>query len=142
VASLARHAQSRAEVRRKLARKGHDPEEIEAALDRAVDRGYLDDAAYARSLATRRSVGRGASAIAAELRAKGITREDADAAIAGLDEGGEEEAASRVVVRMVRPGADAAELQRVVSKLIRRGFPPRTAWAVTRRAARDSQPSE
>jgi regulatory protein len=123
-------------------RKGHEAEEVEVALDRAAEHGYLDDAAYARSLAARRSAGRGVSAIAAELRAKGITREDTEAAIGGLDEGGEDAAASRMVLRLVRPGADTAELQRVVSKLIRRGFPPGMAWALTRQAARQTLLSE
>lgn len=142
IASLARRSQSRAELRRKLLRKGHDPDEVEAALDRAVDRGYLDDAAFARSLVARRSMGRGASAIAAELRAKGVARDEADAALASLDAGAEDEAAGRVVLRLVKPGADEAELQRAVSKLIRRGFPPRTAWYVTRRAARGGEPAD
>ena len=142
MASLARRAQSRAELRRKLVQKGHDPVEVEAALNRAVERGYLDDAAYARSLVTRRAVGRGASAIAAELRAKGVSRDEADAAIAGLEAGSEDEAAGRLALRLVKPGADAAELQRVVSKLIRRGFAPRIAWTVTRQAARGGHPED
>jgi SOS response regulatory protein OraA/RecX len=93
-------------------------------------------------LVARRAAGRGASAIAAELRAKGVSRDEADAAIAGLEAGAEDEAAGRVALRLVKPGADEAELQRAVTKLVRRGFPWRMAWYVTRRAARGVDPDD
>ena len=135
MAALARRAHSRAELGRKLARKGYEAEEVTAALDRAAAAGYLDDAAYARGLAGRRASARGPAAIAAELRAKGVGRDDTDAALARLDPEQERMAAATLAQRMVGPGADRAATQRAAARLLRRGFSADAAWAAVRAAA-------
>lgn len=139
MASLARRAQSRAELERKLLRRGHEPEQVEAALVRVAELGYLDDAAYAQGLVARRSAGRGAAAIGAELRAKGLSRDETQAALAALDPETEREAAERLAVRLVAPGDDRHAIERAAAKLLRRGFSAEVAWTAARGAAESSR---
>jgi regulatory protein len=122
---LARRAHSRAELRQKLVRKGFDPEEVQAALERLAGRGYLDDEAFARGLVRRRSVSRGPLALAAELSAKGIDRAGAAAALAGFDPEAQLATATALAERLyaAKPLPGYREtLDRVGSKLLRRGF--------------------
>jgi regulatory protein len=132
---LAGRAHSRAELGRKLAQKGFEPDEVEAALGRLAELGYLDDAAFARALVRRRSGSRGPSALAAELSAKGISREGVSAALAGLDSSEQLAAATRLAERMYaeRPVTGYREmLDRIGSKLLRRGY----SGAIVREACR------
>ena len=67
--ALARE-QASAALRARLAREGFAPEAAEAAVDRALSCGLVDDARYAEVLVrSRLSQGRGAQGIAAELDA-------------------------------------------------------------------------
>jgi regulatory protein len=108
------------ELRRKLSRRGCPPEEVERALARARGLGYIDDAALARAVAARRVRTRGPALIAAELAAKGIQREVAREAVAGVRRDDLVAAASRLAARGVRSGADR---RTVAARLLRRGFP-------------------
>jgi regulatory protein len=122
---LARRAHSRLELRQKLHRRGHDPEEVEAALGRLAELGYVDDAAFARGLVRRRSAVRGPLALAGELSARGIDRAGIAAALDGVDPDAELAAATQLAERLyaVRPLPGYKEvLDRVGSKLTRRGF--------------------
>jgi regulatory protein len=92
--------------------------------------GYLDDAVYAHALVDSRSTRRGARAIAAELHAKGVSREDSDAALAGLDPEAELAAAVLLARRLLRAPAGREEQQRAAAALARRGF----AFSVARAA--------
>ncbi|TME17698.1 MAG: regulatory protein RecX [Chloroflexi bacterium] len=136
---LAIRPHSTAELRRKLARRGLAADDVQAALARLRERGYLDDAAYARALVRRRAESRGARAIGAELFAKGIGREVAGVALAGLDREAELEAAERLVRRFGRGLAGNELLQSVGPKLLRRGFAPNLVREACRRATA-SQP--
>ena len=122
---LARRAHSRVELRRKLERRGHELPEVEAALRRLTELGYVDDAAYARGLVRRRSVARGPLALAAELSAKGIDRAGIAEALQDVDEESQLAAATRLAERLYAekplPGYQEM-LDRIGSKLIRRGF--------------------
>jgi len=122
---LTGRAHSRVELRRKLARKGFEDDEVEAALDRLTELGYLDDNAFARAVVRRRSTSRGQMAIAAELVAKGVSRPDADEALAGFDPEVQLEAATRLAERLyaAKPPPGYREmLDRIGSKLARRGY--------------------
>ncbi|MEO8055892.1 MAG: regulatory protein RecX [Acidobacteriota bacterium] len=126
---LARRAHTRAELRRKLLRKKFDREDVEACLDRFVERGLLDDRATAAALAASRSrAGRGRSRIAAELAAKGIPRRDAEAALAGLDPAEEASALRRAFEKRARvlPAGltRQARSKKLFDHLVRRGFAP------------------
>jgi regulatory protein len=110
-------AHSEAELRRKLLRRGCETDGVEATLERLRGQGYLDDDAYARGLVARRSAGRGATLIAAELTARGIHREVAERALRELGRDRQVEAARRLVERSAR-----LEPQRLAARMQRRGF--------------------
>jgi regulatory protein len=132
---LAGRAHSRLELRRKLVRNGFDAGEVEAALDRLTELGYLDDAAFARALVRRRSAGRGPAALAAELTSKGIGRDGVAAALADFDPDSQLAAATRLAERLYAdnpvPGYREM-LDRIGAKLIRRGY----SGSVVREACR------
>jgi regulatory protein len=118
-------AHSRAELRRKLARRGHLPDEIEAAVARLIELGYLDDTSFARSLVKRRGALRGPRALAAELAARGVDRAQADAAVAEFEATSQLASATRLAERLYarKPVGSYRELlDGVGSKLVRRGF--------------------
>ncbi|MFN7943577.1 MAG: RecX family transcriptional regulator [Thermoanaerobaculia bacterium] len=129
---LALRPHFRAEIESKLARAGYAAGEIEAALARLAELGYLDDAALARSeaerLRTRNDLGR--LAVGARLKRKGA----GSAAVAGALAGGGEEdelaTARRATARWLRGRAgDGPALAR---HLARKGFAARVIVAVLR----------
>lgn len=132
---LARRAHSRVELRRKLGRRGYDEGEVDSTVGRLAEMGYLDDAAFARGLVRRRSQTRGSLALAGELAGKGIDREGAATALAGLDEETELAAATRLAERLYAakplPGYRDT-LNTVGAKLARRGFPSGVVRAACR----------
>ena len=122
---LARRAHSRAELRRKLGRRGYDEGEVEGVIVRLARQGYVDDAAFAAGHVRRRSASRGPLAIASELAARGVDRAAADAALQGLDRPSQLAAATHLAERMCgrrRPAGYRELLDSVGAKLVRRGF--------------------
>lgn len=136
VGLLALRPHAALEIRRKLRQKGHEPEEIEAALTRLSELGYLDDADFARVLVGWRSGKRGRRAIASELAQRGVSRDQAEIALADLDPEVEIEAATRLAAGALRSG-DPTALARAAARLRRRGFAESVIRAVMRRAAVD-----
>jgi regulatory protein len=132
---LAGRAHSRAELKRKLARRGFDPEAVEAATVRLSDLGYLDDRAFAAGLTRRRSASRGPLAISAELAAKGVDRITAQTALGALTPEAQLEAATRLAERLCDAGPRLAYREmrdRIGAKLVRRGFSSAVAGAAAR----------
>ena len=132
---LAGRAHSRAEVRRKLARRGYDLDDVEGAVNRLVELGYLDDASFAAGHVRRRSGTHGPLALSAELSARGVDRRMADAALAGFDPEAQLAAATRLATRLAgrsRPAGYRELLESVGAKLLRRGF----SMTVAREACR------
>ena len=122
---LASRAHSRLELRQKLHRRGYDLADVEAALSRLAELGYVDDRAFARGLVRRRSEVRGPRALAGELSARGIDRAGIADALEAVDEGTQLAAATRLAERLYaeKPLAGYKEvLDRIGSKLMRRGF--------------------
>jgi len=128
---LARRAHFRAELGRKLGKKGFSEDEVEAALDRLTDQGYLDDRAVAKSFVeaktAREPMGRrrlmadltkkGApSDVAAEVLDELLPRDDRDLA----------RAAAQSWHRRKRRPKKAA----LARYLERRGFTPGSIWNV------------
>lgn len=130
---LASRPHAAAELRRKLRRRGYEREEVEGVVGRLAQAGYLDDAEFARSLVGWRSAGRGRRAIASELAARGVSREDAEAALGDLDRDQEVAAAAALVARILPAGAGEREVARAAGRLRRRGF----AEGAIRSALRD-----
>src|SRR5512135_2958704 len=128
-ALLARRAHTRSEIRRKLLLRGFPASDVEACLDDLASRGWLNDAATAASLVSSRSRGgRGRGRIASELAAKGVSRKDADAALAALDPADEARALGRALERRsraLRAGLTRqARSKKLFDHLVRRGFAP------------------
>jgi regulatory protein len=75
VRAVERRSFARADLGRRLRRKGHAPQAVEAALERLVERGFLDDAAFAANyVETRAARGRGPLRLARDLGAMGVER--------------------------------------------------------------------
>jgi regulatory protein len=113
---LALRPHATAELRRKLLQRRCPANEVEEALDRFSELGYLDDLAFARALVTRRSGSRGAALIAQELAAKGIPRAMAQEALGELARDHQVASASLMASRQGRDPQVAA------TRLQRRGF--------------------
>lgn len=74
---------ARGDLGRRLQRKGHPRQAVEAALQRIVALGLLDDEAYARNYIQTRSMrGRGPARLTRDLLAMGVPRSVIDRAIA------------------------------------------------------------
>ena len=118
------------ELRRKLGRRGYDETEVETAVTRLVELGYLDDRAFAESHVRRRSGSRGPLALAAELAARGVNREIVGLAVARLSPETQLSAAVDLVRRQTtrkRPAGYKELLDSAGTKLLRRGFSPSIA---------------
>jgi regulatory protein len=126
--ALERRSFARADLGRRLVRKGHPRQAVEAALDRAQALGLLDDAAFASGyVQTRSARGRGPSRLARDLMAMGVERVHIDRALAAEWP----EGADRTDVPQALASKRAAQLgdlprpvkrRRVLAYLARRGF--------------------
>jgi regulatory protein len=117
---LTQRAHSETELRRKLARRGCPADDVERAVVRARDLGYLNDAAFARALAGERARTRGPALIARELAAKGVERAVVQDAVGAVQREDVVAAARRLAQRGTAAGADR---RLVAARLLRRGFP-------------------
>ena len=122
VRMLTLRAHARRELAVKLARK-FDRDAVDYALEKCGALGFLDDAAFAREYANtlwerkRWAPGR----IRQELLAKGVSREDAEEALAGLETDAEETIRDEID-RLGGVPQDKKERQRLYAKLLRAGW--------------------
>ena len=133
---LSRRAWTRAELTRRLGRRGAPPEVAVAVVDDLVARGHVDDAAFARQwVATRSARGYGAGRLRSELAVRGVEGALIDAALSQLDGDEVLERARAVAARRMlalagrEPRRAAARLN---DHLLRRGFPAGLAARVVR----------
>jgi regulatory protein len=126
---LARRDHTEAEIRKALATKGHPETEVDDAVRRLRQAGYLDDAGLAARFARGRLAhqGQGRYRIRQALRAKGVAAVTAEkglaAALAEIPEAGVVDAMALRYWRR-RTGDDPRlRLRRVWAALVRRGFP-------------------
>ncbi len=130
-------AKTRRQLAELLARRGVPEEAATAVLDRFGEVGLIDDAAFARAWVTSRQAGRGLArrALRAELRAKGVDGEEAEEALAGVDDDDERAAARRLVERRL-PSLTrvdrATATRRLVGMLARKGYSGGLAAGVVR----------
>lgn len=116
------------DLARRLARKGHPRQAVEAALERAAGLGLLDDEAYARSyVRTRAARGRGPSRLIRDLLAMGVQRLLVDRAIAaewpeGSDRTSMPQALATKRALQLGPLPRQTKRRRVLAYLARRGF--------------------
>ncbi|WP_024288755.1 regulatory protein RecX [Cellulomonas sp. KRMCY2] len=120
---------SRHQLAEALARRGVEDAVAGRVLDRFTEVGLIDDAAYAEMLVRSRRESRSLArrALAVELRRKGISVEDAEPALATVDDAAEEASARELLRRRWRSGPDAdprVQTRRAIAMLGRKGYPP------------------
>ena len=121
---LVRREHSRKELGRKLAARGVEPTEAQAAIDKLAEAGWQDDSRFAELLVRSRAAsGHGPVHVRAELRTHGLDSDAVAAAMDGFD--GDWNAIARDLVRR-RFGADGtrtlAGQRKAADFLLRRGF--------------------
>jgi len=125
---LARRELSEAQVRQRLARKGHEPDAIDAAIARLRDERAIDDQRTAEAIArTETSIRRrGRLRVIRRIESAGIAgptaRRAADEAFHGLDADALLEASLAKRLRGREAVADEAEFRRLYRYLIGQGF--------------------
>lgn len=149
---LARKAWSQRELASRLRRRGAPEEVARDVVAELAGRGYLDDEAFARWWAEARARGRraGSLRLAQELRAKGISRGLAAAAIAAAFDDVPEaaravEAGRRRLPALLRSRPERAPA-RLRDHLLRRGYPAAAVAAALREllgaSAEAAEPSQ
>lgn len=126
--ALERRSFARADLARRLVRKGHPRPAVESALERATGLGLLDDAEFARNYVQTRALrGRGPSRLTRDLMAMGVERALIDRALAAEWPDG----SATTDVPLALASKRAAQLgdlprpvkrRRVLAYLARRGF--------------------
>ena len=145
VKALASRAHSTGELRRKLALKAERKEDIEPAISRLRDYGYLSDRRFAESYATARleNQGLGKSRVLRDLRQRAVSAPLAEQAVSRIYRDVDETALiDDFIQRRIRfkePLAVALEDQRNLAsayrKLMRAGFTSANAIGALKRIA-------
>jgi len=118
------------EIEEYLRGKGFMPEAVDAAVTRLTERGYLDDAAFAKWYAENRAEfrPRGPNLLRQELRRKGIATETVDETLTAQADTTDVDAQALALARkraeiLVRGGYDTATITRRLQGLLaRRGY--------------------
>ncbi len=134
---LARREYARSELERRLVGKGGERSEVRAVLDALAAEGLLSDARYASALVTQKAGSHSRRSIVETLKAKGVAREDIDAAVGETEL--DDEAALRALWerRFGCAPTDERDKARQVRFLQARGFALSAILKLLRRA-RDS----
>ena len=121
VGYLARAEQSRFGLTRKLIEKKYDKKYVEAALTYLEGRGYLSDLRFATAWLNTRKINHyeGRSRLAAELAARGISREVANKA---LDEFFSENDEDEICRKAYEKLSKTKSGDKLIAALIRQGF--------------------
>ena len=144
MAMLARRDYSAAQLRTKLAQRGQSADDIEAALARLREDGYLDDARVADSIIRRRSgTGWGPQRVQSELGAQGVAGDLGRSRMVEADVDWESVAtdALRQRLRGAAPPDDRDARNKLLGWMMRRGFSlsvARAALARLEAEARDA----
>lgn len=126
--SAAEH--SRFQLRLKLKKKGFSEGEIAPALDFLARRDFLNDRRFAAAWLRSRlsSCINGRAKLAAELAARGVSREDADFALKEFfAEWSEESLCAKAAEKLIRCGRGGDKLR---ASLLYRGFPASLAYRI------------
>ena len=127
---LAARPHFRRELEGKLARRSYPPEEIEAALERLADQGYLDDNETAKAFIEGRLArgSEGRSRLKAELVKRGASSEAIDGVLSELAPEDDLPAAREAAAKWARGGK--SDPQALARHLQRKGFSSRAIVAV------------
>ena len=123
---------SQVEIQRRLQQKGYAPVAVGAALQRLIDRRYVDDEAFARYWLEQRQRNRprGARAIGYELRQKGVDHDTINHVLHDVDEAASAWAAIEGKLNRWQGLDEATFRKKALGFLSRRGF----GYAVVRGA--------
>jgi regulatory protein len=130
---------TQAQLATALRRRGVPEGAAAAVLERFAEVKLIDDAMFARAWVDSRHYGRGLSgrALGAELRQRGVARDDIQAALSELSPDVELHTARELIARRL-PGAagmpSPARMRRLVGVLARKGYSPGLAYRVVREA--------
>jgi regulatory protein len=136
---LARRELSVADLRARLVDREHSTDDVEAAIDRLLESGALDDRRVARAYARTASKikGRGRLRVVRELQAMGIARdivaEAVDDVFGDIDERAMIDRAVQKKLRGGRKPSTVQERARIYQFLMRQGFTPAAVSAALRR---------
>ena len=125
---LGRRELSEAQVRQRLARRGHEPDSVDAAVARLRQERAIDDARVAEAIVRSQSSirGRGKLRVLREVESAGIAaaiaRRVVDDVFDGLDPDALLEASLAKRLDERKPIADDAEFRRLYRYLIGQGF--------------------
>jgi regulatory protein len=115
-----------AEVRRRLAKSGFAEAVVEAVVSDLERAGLLDDSRFSAEWVESRSrkKGLGKLRLAAELRQKGVGRDQIEAAVSEIDAKAELNAAVALAGKRISPGdlGDPSAKRRLAGYLQRRGY--------------------
>jgi regulatory protein len=138
--ALHRRSHARADLARRMVRRGHAADAVEAALRRAEQHGFLDDEAFATHyVQTRSERGRGPSRLTRDLLTLGVPRPVIDRAVANRWPPDADRAAMPAALA-ARRAAQMGDLPRPVKRrrllafLARRGFSGSEAVEAVRKA--------
>jgi len=138
---LARRELSEAQIRQRLARRAHQPDDIESAVARLRAERAIDDARVAAAIARSQASGkrRGKLRVLRQIEQAGIARATARSAVDEVFESIDpDELIEASLARRLRGrerAADAAELARLYRYLIGQGFHPDEVMRALRRRA-------
>lgn len=138
-------AKTQSQLEQRLTEKGHSPEVIEEAINRMIEVGVIDDAAFARNYTSSLHDGRGLArkAISRELHQKGIDQETIEEALESIDLDAERERAVDLVRKKARSTANLdpqARVRRLVGMLARKGYPGNIAFSVVKEVLAEESP--
>ena len=135
--SLAARAHTEKEIADKLSRAGYSERAVAYVMETLCKYKLIDDASYAESwVSTRAKRGVGPYRLRQELRRKGVSSEDAQAALDALDEDDSLDAAVSFAAKRLKNDTPE-EKRRVLQALVRRGYSYETARAALERAGGD-----
>ncbi len=127
--ALARRAHAHLDLQRRLVKKQHPPAAVDAALERLVSRGLLDDRRFAEQYAALRATrGKGPARLLGDLVAQGVERRTAEHAVRraleeeGIDPGVEARAVATKRARQLAGLPVPVRKRRLLAFLVRRGY--------------------
>lgn len=132
---------SRHELATRLADDGYPGEVVLPLVERFVERSFVDDVRFAASLVRARvSGGFGTRRITRELSDKGVHGDVIEAVLAGAECG--DDLTRAIALVGTRPVSTRAERDKVVRRLVSRGFELGTAYSAVNSVSRSVAESE
>ncbi len=118
------------QIRTYLAGKGYLPAVIDHVVEKLRGYNFLNDGEYAEAYVESVAARKGGRLIRMELKGKGVSDEEIDAALESRAEGSEEEAAQRILQKYMRNKPfDKETLSKAYRYLMGKGFDYETAKA-------------